>query len=287
MHGRWVGSSVRTRVRCAASRFSSLYQQPSPVPYQYRPFRLERATIVADNAAAHRFIAHNLYIWPAHPAADPALWHARGSHIHFVFSHASDFQGEESDGDSSANFHHERAILTFRHVDDIGVAEGPRGGALGGGFRFDVDIGVDVGVDTVAVADGSERGHDPDESEGNAEVEGTKRGLGGEDVDVELFFAVARWFWGNRAGASGERWRGMQIGMGEGQGQGEGEGEGERYVSDWRGLLAKVGRVRDVWFGRGEVKGEEGRGVRYREGCKVEFEAQMRRNLGTTSTGAG
>lgn len=147
-------------------------------------------------------------------------------------------------------------------MNDIGVAEGPRGGALAGGFRFDVDIDVD----TVAVADVSESEYDADVSERRIEAEGEKRRLGGENVDVEIFFAVARWFWGNRAGASGERWR--RMGMEEGENMEE--GEGERYVRGWTGLLVRAGRVRDVWFGRSEVKGEEGRGLKHGEGCEVE-----------------
>lgn len=147
-------------------------------------------------------------------------------------------------------------------MNDIGVAEGPRGGALAGGFRFDVDIDLD----TVAVADVSESEYDADVGEREIEAEGEKRGLGSENVDIEVFFAVARWFWGNRAGASGERWR--RMGMGDGSDMEE--GEGKRYVRDWRGLLVGAGRVRDVWFGRSEVLGEEGRGLKHREGCEVE-----------------
>jgi len=188
-----------------------------------------RVSSITDDTAAYRFVSHNLYIWPAYPAADAGLWHARGSHIHFVFAHGLDYEGDEvgdeediGDDKSERGFYFERTILTFRHVDDIGAMTGPRVGALGGGFRFEVDV------------DGfAER----KESEGG--VGALSKSLGEEAVNLGDMLASVKWFWSNRSGASGERWRGI------------GEGEERLYLLDWEGLLLAGGRVRDAWFGTG------------------------------------
>ena len=207
---------------------------------------------ITDEFAAYRFVNHNLYIWPAYPAADAGLWHARGSHIHFVFAQECDEEGEgegDEEGEFGAKgdgcFHLECTILTFRHVKDIGTAEGPRGGALGGAFRFEVEVeGLGDGLWNGNVSEtedekwvGEAMGKGQGEDKGEHYTGRLSRRFGGVNIHLRDMLAAAKWFWGNRSGASGETWRCI------------GEREERLYLRDWEGLLLAAGRVRDMWCG--------------------------------------
>ncbi|MCJ1388589.1 hypothetical protein MMC18_001436 [Xylographa bjoerkii] len=104
----------------------------------------------------------DLYIWPAHPTVtDTLFWHARGSHIHILFAR-----------DASGAFLPERAIMTLRHVDDIGTLQPGDGRPLGGAFHFDIEPSVDHARSSM-----------------------------GDMV------AAAHWFWTNRRDGTGAAWR--------------------------------------------------------------------------------
>ncbi|MCJ1385030.1 hypothetical protein MMC17_008148 [Xylographa soralifera] len=106
----------------------------------------------------------DLYLWPANPTiTDPLFWHARGSHIHILF-----------DRDEQGHFLPDRAIMTLRHVDDIGTVQPMDGRPLGGAFHFDLETCVQHARSR-----------------------------------IRHMFAEAQWFWTNRRDGAGAAWRGL------------------------------------------------------------------------------